>query len=163
MSAVCRSQSAIAESFFEQCRAALRSVDPAGLYLGCRFAWANERAIRAAAKSCDVVSFNKYSDSVADFRYPAGVDKPMLIGEFHFGVARLGHDLAVAFDRQPLADEAAGLEQGEDGEFGLQRFALAIDGDLDHGVRDLRGGGDEQKSYHAGGLTFPGRGATFGR
>jgi hypothetical protein len=94
----------IAESFFEQCAGAIRSVDPAGLYLGCRFAWGNDRAIRAAAKYCDVVSFNKYSDSVADFRYPAGVDKPMVIGEFHFGALDRG---MFHTGLRPVADQQA--------------------------------------------------------
>ena len=37
-----------------------RTADPQQLYLGCRFAWVNDRAVRAAAKYCDVVSFNRY-------------------------------------------------------------------------------------------------------
>lgn len=82
--------SRIAEEYFRICRNVLKELDPAGLYLGCRFAWANERAIRAAAEFCDVVSFNKYQRSVADFRFPEGVDKPMLIGEFHFGALDRG-------------------------------------------------------------------------
>ena len=94
----------IAESFFEQCRAAVHAADPQGLYLGCRFAWANDRAIRAAGKFCDVVSFNKYSESVADFRYPEGVDKPMLIGEFHFGALDRG---MFHTGLRPVADQPA--------------------------------------------------------
>lgn len=79
-----------AEQYFRVCREAIKQVDPQGLYLGCRFAWANQRAVRAAAKFCDVVSFNKYSYSVADFRLPEGLDKPVVIGEFHFGALDRG-------------------------------------------------------------------------
>jgi len=79
-----------AEQYFRVCREAIKQVDPQGLYLGCRFAWVNDRAVRAAAKFCDVVSFNRYSYSVADFRLPEGVDKPVVIGEFHFGALDRG-------------------------------------------------------------------------
>ncbi|OHB65681.1 MAG: hypothetical protein A2V70_20295 [Planctomycetes bacterium RBG_13_63_9] len=79
-----------AERYFQTCRETLKEVDPKGLYLGCRFAWVNDRAVRAAAKYCDVVSFNQYKRSVADFRLPEGVDKPVVIGEFHFGALDRG-------------------------------------------------------------------------
>jgi len=80
----------IAERFFQCCRDAVKEVDPEGLYLGCRFAWANDRAIRAAGKYCDVVSFNRYERSVANLRLPQGVDRPIVIGEFHFGALDRG-------------------------------------------------------------------------
>lgn len=80
----------LAERFFEGCRDAVRQADPKGLYLGCRFAWANDRAIRASAKYCDVVSFNKYQRSIADLRLPEGLDRPLVIGEFHFGALDRG-------------------------------------------------------------------------
>lgn len=80
----------IAEEYFEVCRGAVKAVAPNKLYLGCRFAWVNDRAIRAAAKHCDVIGFNKYSYSVADFSLPEGVDSPAIIGEFHFGALDRG-------------------------------------------------------------------------
>ncbi len=79
-----------AEQYFRCCREAIKAADPMGLYLGCRFAWANDRAVRASAKFCDVVSFNRYRRTVADFRLPEGVDKPVVIGEFHFGALDRG-------------------------------------------------------------------------
>lgn len=79
-----------AERYFQVCREAVHEADPGGLYLGCRFAWVNDRAVRAAAKYCDVVSFNRYARSVAEFRLPTGVDKPVVIGEFHFGALDRG-------------------------------------------------------------------------
>jgi hypothetical protein len=36
-----------------------------------------------------VVSYNLYHRSVADFKYPGG-DKPLIIGEFHFGALDRG-------------------------------------------------------------------------
>lgn len=36
----------LAEKYFRTCRDVVREFDPQGLYLGCRFAWANDRAVR---------------------------------------------------------------------------------------------------------------------
>lgn len=82
--------SRIAEAYFRHCREAVKQVAPRNLYLGCRFAWVNDRGARAAAKYCDVIGYNLYRDSVADFQLPAGVDKPVIIGEFHFGALDRG-------------------------------------------------------------------------
>jgi hypothetical protein len=81
----------VAEQYFRVCRDAVKAVAPNNLYLGCRFAWVNDRAARAASKFCDVVSYNRYTKSVADLRLPpAGEDRPMVIGEFHFGALDRG-------------------------------------------------------------------------
>jgi len=80
----------IAEEYFRVCRDAVKAVAPNTMYLGCRFAWVHDRAVVAAAKYCDVVSFNKYQYSVADLELPEGVDKPVVIGEFHFGALDRG-------------------------------------------------------------------------
>jgi hypothetical protein len=80
----------IAEEYFRVCRDAVKAADPDALYLGCRFAWVNDRAAAAAAKFCDVVSYNRYRRSVADLALPGGVDKPLVIGEFHFGALDRG-------------------------------------------------------------------------
>ena len=79
-----------AEQYFRVCRDAVKEVAPQQLYLGCRFACGNDLAVRAAAKYCDVVSFNRYNRSVADLKLPPGVDKPVVIGEFHFGALDRG-------------------------------------------------------------------------
>jgi hypothetical protein len=78
-----------AETYFTTIRDAVKEVAPNQLYLGCRFAWVNDRAARAAAPYCDVVSYNFYRRSIADFRYPGG-DKPLIVGEFHFGALDRG-------------------------------------------------------------------------
>ena len=46
---------------------------------------AGEWVIRIAARFCDVIGFNRYRYSVADFKLPEGIDRPVIIGEFHFG------------------------------------------------------------------------------
>jgi hypothetical protein len=80
----------IAEQYFKICKEAVKEIAPNNLYLGCRFAWVNDSAAKAAAKYCDVVSYNLYfRRSVADFKYPGG-DVPLIIGEFHFGALDRG-------------------------------------------------------------------------
>ncbi|HXJ57167.1 MAG TPA: beta-agarase [Verrucomicrobiae bacterium] len=78
-----------AEHYFRTVRDAIQAAAPNQLYLGCRFAWVNERAAIAAGKYCDVVSYNLYKRTIADFKYP-GADKPLIVGEFHFGALDRG-------------------------------------------------------------------------
>lgn len=83
-----------AEQYFRVCREAVKRVAPKQLYLGCRFAspisWKNDTVLRAAAKHCDLLSFNPYCRGVAEQRLPPGVDMPVMIGEFHFGALDRG-------------------------------------------------------------------------
>jgi hypothetical protein len=79
-----------AEEYFRSVRDAIKAIAPQQLYLGCRFAWVNARAAAAAAKYCDVVSYNLYRASVADFQFNGGADVPLIIGEFHFGALDRG-------------------------------------------------------------------------
>ena len=78
-----------AETYFRTVRDAIKAVAPHQLYLGCRFAWVNDLADRAAGKYCDVISYNLYRRDVADFKNPSS-DKPLIIGEFHFGALDRG-------------------------------------------------------------------------
>ncbi|MEM9235334.1 MAG: beta-agarase [Verrucomicrobiota bacterium] len=76
----------IAETYFSTVREEMKAVAPNTMYLGCRLAWANsDVVIRTAAKYCDVISKNKYEFNVTNVGLPEGVDKPIVIGEFHFG------------------------------------------------------------------------------
>jgi len=79
-----------AEAYFGTVRRELKKTAPNQLYLGCRFAWVNDRAARAAIKFCDVVSYNRYDYSVEDLKLPDGADLPVIIGEFHFGALDRG-------------------------------------------------------------------------
>jgi hypothetical protein len=79
-----------AETYFQTVRDELKAAAPHQLYLGCRFAWVNDRAARAAAKFCDVIGYNRYEYSVEKLRLPDGIDKPVVIGEFHFGALDRG-------------------------------------------------------------------------
>jgi hypothetical protein len=82
--------SLIAEEYFRVIRDELKKVAPNTLYFGCRFAWVNDRAVRAADKFCEVLSFNVYEYDLSGFKLPKGVDKGVMIGEFHFGALDRG-------------------------------------------------------------------------
>jgi hypothetical protein len=79
-----------AERYFEVMHDSVKAAAPNALDLGCRFSRSNPLAVRAAAKFCDVVSFNRYQYSLADLRLPEGADKPVIIGEFQFGATDRG-------------------------------------------------------------------------
>jgi hypothetical protein len=79
-----------AEHYFRIVREVIKEAAPHQLYLGCRFAWVNARAATAAAKYCDVVSYNLYQRTIADFRFNGGADVPLIVGEFHFGALDRG-------------------------------------------------------------------------
>lgn len=82
--------SRVADRYFATVRAVIREIAPRQLYLGCRFAWANPRAAAAAARHGDVVSYNLYQRSIADFQFDGGADVPLIVGEFHFGALDRG-------------------------------------------------------------------------
>ncbi|MBN1418786.1 MAG: serine hydrolase [Planctomycetes bacterium] len=104
-----------AETYFRTIREELKEAAPQQLYLGCRFAWVNDRAARAGAKYCDVVSYNRYEYSVESLRLPEGCDKPVVIGEFHFGALDRGMfhtGLRRARDQRHRADLYAAYVRG---------------------------------------------------
>ncbi len=83
----------IAEEYFKIVREEFKKAAPEKLYLGCRFAGmssADESVVRLAAKYSDVLSYNIYKTSLADFKLPEGIDKPVMIGEFTFGALDRG-------------------------------------------------------------------------
>ena len=88
----------IAEQYFRVVRDSIKEVAPNKLYLGCRFDFhfypgeepGREWVVRVAAKYCDVISFNRYRFSAGTLAPPKGIDKPVIIGEFHFGALDRG-------------------------------------------------------------------------
>jgi hypothetical protein len=74
----------LAERYYQICETELKRATPNKLNLGTRFHTVNPIAVRAAAKHCDVVSFNKYNTSIRDLKLPDNLDRPIIIGEFHF-------------------------------------------------------------------------------
>ncbi|WP_298473415.1 beta-agarase [uncultured Maribacter sp.] len=82
----------IAETYFRIIKEELNVIAADHNYLGCRFAWANNDVVlTAASKYMDIMSFNKYEYSVENLKLPEGVDKPIMIGEFHFGALDRGN------------------------------------------------------------------------
>ena len=91
-----KNDEALAEVYFRTCREEMRRAAAKKLYLGCRFHFHQfpqkgpKVPVRAAAKYCDVISFNRYRYTAGDLRLPDGCDKPIVIGEFHFGALDRG-------------------------------------------------------------------------
>jgi len=82
----------LAERYFRIIRDELKKRDPDHLYLGCRFAWRTPEAVEASAQICDVVSFNIYAPKVDPAAWGSleKLNKPCIIGEFHFGALDRG-------------------------------------------------------------------------
>ena len=94
----------LTEAYFKNIRDEFKAVAPNTLYLGCRFAGSTKAAVAIGAKYCDVISYNIYRHTLDEFKLPEGVDKPMMIGEFHFGALDRGLFHASLI---PVADQAA--------------------------------------------------------
>ena len=80
------------DRYFELCRAGIKKVAPHRLYLGSRFVGFRQSDFiwDAAARHCDVISVNTYTHSAANCNPADFRDKPVLIGEFHFGIVDRG-------------------------------------------------------------------------
>lgn len=84
---------AVATTYYKVVSELLDELAPDVLYLGSRIHGSgNPRAAyRVASKYCDVVSMNRYQLAIVHENLPPGsADKPMIIGEFHFGALDRG-------------------------------------------------------------------------
>jgi len=93
-----------AERYFTVVSSIVREEMPNHLYMGCRFmSNAGGGMYRAAARYCDVVSVNIYAHTPKVTFPEDAVDRPVQIGEFHFGALDRGmlHTGLV-----PVADQA---------------------------------------------------------
>ena len=78
-------------AYYRNIRAAFDKLAPGLLYMGCRFAGRlPERNVRISEQYCDVISVNWYSYTTGGVRLPEGIDKPIMIGEYHFGAMDRG-------------------------------------------------------------------------
>jgi hypothetical protein len=81
-----------AAQYFKVVSEEIKKADPNHLYLGCRFAGYSPEVVEGAAQYSDVLSFNVYTTRID----PKGwtildtIDKPVIIGEFHFGATDRG-------------------------------------------------------------------------
>ena len=98
--------SLMAEEYFKVIREEFDKFAPNKLYLGCRFAGSNENVVRIGAKYCDAVSYNRYADNLKKLKLPAGIDKPVMIGEWHFGALDRGPFHPSLIKRENQADRA---------------------------------------------------------
>lgn len=87
----------IIDKYYKTCSEILKQNVPYGLYFGSRLNThyypddqSETAIIRIAAKYCDAVGFNIYRFVVSDLILPDGIDKPSIIGEFHFGALDRG-------------------------------------------------------------------------
>lgn len=81
-------EAAYADLYFRLVTEAWRRHDPNHMFLGNRFGHWSPEAVRACARWCDVLSFNIYARSPEQSLGAAiwhELDRPVLIGEFHFG------------------------------------------------------------------------------
>jgi len=76
--------------YFSTVRRVFKEIAPQKLYMGCRFSSAPEFVVRIGAEYCDIMSYNPYLYGMEKFRFPEGVDVPMMVGEFHFGAMDRG-------------------------------------------------------------------------
>ncbi|MEM1098697.1 MAG: beta-galactosidase [Planctomycetota bacterium] len=80
---------AMCHRFFRICHEEVKRLAPNQLYLGARFHVSNPMVLRAAAKYCDVLSYNLYRDDIEGQSWD-GVDLPFMATEFHFGAQDRG-------------------------------------------------------------------------
>jgi hypothetical protein len=83
--------------YYKTCREELKRVAPEKIYFGsrlhCHFFPDDQKesqVIKVASQYCDVVCFNRYRFTAEELILPFGIDKPVLIGEFHFGALDRG-------------------------------------------------------------------------
>ncbi|MCU0456629.1 MAG: hypothetical protein MUE74_10035 [Bacteroidales bacterium] len=80
----------VIETYYRVVKEELKKLAPDKLFLGSRINNNNMVALAAASRYTDVVSINRYSYNVSDFTMPDGIDRPIIIGEFHFGALDRG-------------------------------------------------------------------------
>ncbi|MEX0326390.1 MAG: beta-galactosidase [Puniceicoccaceae bacterium] len=88
-------QDHLADTYFAYCAKLLDEYMPGHLYLGSRFHGAiydgkNTIVQNAASRHVDVMSYNIYKTSINDAVLHQEVDRPVIIGEFHFGTGSHG-------------------------------------------------------------------------
>lgn len=84
-----------ADTYFSYCREMTDRYLPGHLYFGCRFHSPiyngnNVYVQKAKSRYVDVMSYNVYRNSIHDIVTHQEVDRPVLIGEFHFGTISHG-------------------------------------------------------------------------
>ena len=112
------------ETYFRTVREAIKETAPQKLYLGCRFAMArfSPMVLEAAARHCDVMTFNVYRRGVEGLWVPMSADVPMMIGEFHFGALDRGLFHTGLVPTEDQAERAASYKSYVEGALRDPRF-----------------------------------------
>ena len=76
--------------YYSNLRNAFDKLAPGVLYMGCRFSNFTPDLVTIGAQYCDVISYNNYRFTTDNVALPEGIDKPVMIGEFHFGALDRG-------------------------------------------------------------------------
>ena len=94
--------------YYSNIREAFDKLAPGVLYMGCRFASYTPDLVTIGAQYCDVISYNRYAFTTDSVELPDGVDKPVMIGEFHFGAMDRGmfHCSLIEVETQERRGEA---------------------------------------------------------
>lgn len=94
--------------YYSNIRGEFDRLAPGVLYMGCRFAGYTPDLVSIGAEYCDVISYNIYHFTLDQVELPEGVDKPIMIGEFHFGAIDRGmfHSSQVETETQKQRGEA---------------------------------------------------------
>ncbi|MBQ5984595.1 MAG: beta-galactosidase [Bacteroidales bacterium] len=94
--------------YYSNIREAFDKLAPGVLYMGCRFSNYTPDLVTIGAQYCDVISYNRYAFTTDSVVLPDGVDKPVMIGEFHFGALDRGmfHCSQVEVESQEKRGEA---------------------------------------------------------
>ena len=85
-------------AYYQKVHELMRELMPNKLYLGSRLDFADfprvdeahRNVVRLAAQYTDVISMNQYRFTLEDFALPEGIDRPVMVGEFHFGALDRG-------------------------------------------------------------------------
>jgi hypothetical protein len=82
----------VLETYYKVVKEELKKLAPNKLFLGSRLDKDNTIpiALAAAGRHCDVISINRYEYTIAGFALPQGIDKPVIVGEFHVGALDRG-------------------------------------------------------------------------
>lgn len=88
----------IVDKYYSECQQMVKKYAGNKLYMGSRLHthyFPDDQAelyiVEIAARYCDIISFNRYRFISEDLVPPKGIDKPLIIGEFHFGALDRGY------------------------------------------------------------------------
>jgi len=80
----------IVHKYFSNIKSAFKKYAPGVMYMGCRFAGnVNSDVLNIASDYCDIISYNSYQYDLSHF-HSSDIDKPIMIGEYHFGAMDRG-------------------------------------------------------------------------